>query len=161
MLNTVVAQTLSLFGSHMECCRHGKCTNNFNIYIYKNIFLTIFTNHTLTDSVVNKNKQLLVSNIGIWWFKKKKKCWAELSHHAPHTQHQQKYLARPCFVLTGSLVRAGLLTLRPNASSWNWSSWTTRPAKDLLEGESFWTCWGQREKNVLTQSDKNWRHKQL
>lgn len=42
--------------------------------------------------------------------------------------------------LTGSLVRAGLLTLRPNASSWNCSSWTTRPAKDLLEGESFWTC---------------------
>lgn len=43
--------------------------------------------------------------------------------------------------LTGSLVRAGLLTLRPKASSWNCSSWTTRPASDLLEGESFWTCW--------------------
>lgn len=43
--------------------------------------------------------------------------------------------------LTGSLVRAGLLTLRPNASSWNCRSWTTRPARDLLEGESFWTYW--------------------
>lgn len=50
-----------------------------------------------------------------------------------------------CVVLTGSLVRAGLLTLRPNASSWNCSSWTTRPAKDLLEGESFWTYWEQTE----------------
>lgn len=55
-----------------------------------------------------------------------------------------------CAVLTGSFVRAGLLTLRPNASSWNCSSWTTRPAKDLLEGESFWTYWDRKEmeKNV-------------
>lgn len=48
--------------------------------------------------------------------------------------------------LTGSLVRAGLLTLRPNASSWNWSSWTTSPAKDLLDGESAWTYWKEKQK---------------
>lgn len=39
---------------------------------------------------------------------------------------------------TGSLVSGGLLTCRPNTSSWNWSSWTTRLDRDLLVGGSAW-----------------------
>lgn len=64
--------------------------------------------------------------------------------------HTSKYTTKYMLlvVLTGSLVRAGLLTLRPNASSWNCRSWTTRPANDLLDGESFWTCCNQIEIKV-------------
>lgn len=75
--------------------------------------------------------------------------WPKSSRAAMRTQ--QPYLRINMFVfmssvcLTGSLVRAGLLTLRPNASSWNCRSWTTRPARDLLEGESFWTYWTEEK----------------
>lgn len=50
---------------------------------------------------------------------------------------------------TGSLVSGGLLTCRPNTSSWNWSSWTTRLDRDLLVGGSAWMYCAQTHENKL------------
>lgn len=41
-------------------------------------------------------------------------------------------------ILTGSFVKAGLVTCFPKASSWNCSSCTTSPASVLLVGASAW-----------------------
>lgn len=38
--------------------------------------------------------------------------------------------------ITGSFVKAALLTSFPKASSWNWSSWTTNAARLLFVGGS-------------------------
>lgn len=57
------------------------------------------------------------------------------------------------FKLTGSLVRAGLLTLRPNASSWNCSNCTTSAAKVLLVGESVWTYYKKKRKVTINNSN--------
>ena len=50
---------------------------------------------------------------------------------------------------TGSLLRAGLLTLFPNASSWNCSSWIARCDRLLFVGGSAWMYYNNKA-NTLT-----------
>lgn len=67
-------------------------------------------------------------------FQQKLKPSQDSRNHFKHHRHRVGTQ-----ILTGSFVKAGLVTCFPKASSWNCSSCTTSPAKVLLVGASAWT----------------------